>query len=72
MLLSQAQKRVLIWLGKGWQAQPARGDVFTINGGGARQGLDCRRVTLNALRDRGLVEQLPCGSWGATALGKED
>lgn len=68
--LSQAQKGVLKWLGKNWRAVPRSGDVWIINGGNSRQGLDCRSKTLEALEERGLTEKDQYGAWVATEAGK--
>lgn len=64
--LTDAQKRVLRWLGKGWSAQPAGGAAWTVNGKRI-----CNTDTLAALLRAGLVEQDACRCWQATEAGRD-
>jgi hypothetical protein len=71
MKLSDAQKRVMKWLGKGWTSVPGGGMSIHVNG--ARI---CNVDTLKPLERMGLVEQLTqdghklVGQWQATQAGK--
>lgn len=58
MQLSEAQKRVMKWLGKGWIAEP---------GNGARI---CNVDTMMALYRMGLAQKDDRGCWTATASGR--
>lgn len=70
--LSEAQRRVMHWLGRGWTSEPGAGMAIHING---------KRVsnvdTLFALERLGLVEQITqaglkrVGQWKATEKGVE-
>lgn len=62
--LSEAQRRVLRWLGNGWQASPGGGSALVVNG--ARI---CNTDTMMALQRVGLVKRDDQGCWKATAKG---
>ena len=71
MKLTDAQKRVMKWLGNGWTSEPGPGASIHVNG--ARI---CNVDTLHALERLGLVEQRAVdgrklsGAWQATQAGK--
>ncbi len=65
MQLSEAQKRVMKWLGKGWTAEPGNGASLKINGERI-----CNLDTMMALYRMGLAQKDDRGSWTATASGK--
>lgn len=62
--LTEAQTRVMKWLGHGWIAYPAGGSAVTVNG----QRL-CNVDTLMALSRLGLVTQDDDRCWAATEAG---
>ena len=70
--LTDAQKRVMKWLGHGWESEPGAGMAIHVNGKRI-----CNVATLFALQKMGLVEQitrdslLRVGEWKATEDGKE-
>ena len=64
MKLSEAQRRVLKWLGNGWKATPGGGSSLVVNG--ARI---CNTDTMMALQRAGLVERDELGCWKATTEG---
>lgn len=70
--LSEAQRRVMKWLGKGWRTEPGAGMAIHVNGKRI-----CNVDTLHALERLGLVEQLvvrgcrAIGEWQATQAGRE-
>lgn len=70
--LSEAQRRVMKWLGKGWKSEPGAGMAIHVNGKRV-----CNVDTMYALRRLGLVEQLTVhgreavGEWQATQAGRE-
>lgn len=70
--LSEAQRRVLKWLGYGWTSMPGSGMAIHVNGKRI-----CNVDTMFALQRHGLVEQLSQGSlklvgqWKATEAGVE-
>lgn len=72
MKLTNAQKRVMMWLGKGWTSEPGAGTSIHVNGSRI-----CNVDTLKALERMGLVEQRShsgrqlVGEWQATLAGKE-
>jgi|AntDeeMinimDraft_5_1070356.scaffolds.fasta_scaffold13140_2 hypothetical protein len=68
--LSPVQIEVMKWLGKKWSAQPSHGELWTINGGSARQGVTCTTRTLSALEKYGLAVTDEHGCWVATDAGK--
>lgn len=67
--LTSKQVSVMKWLGKKWRAEPSHGEVWTINGGSSRQGLDCSTRTLRALERHGLTTMDEYGCWIATDAG---
>lgn len=64
--LTQAQLRVMKWLGKGWEAQPGSGSSLLVNG----QPL-CNIDTMMALYRQGLAAQDDQRCWRATESGKK-
>lgn len=70
--LSEAQRRVLMWLGKGWVSEPGAGMAIHVNGKRI-----CNVDTMYALQRHGLVEQVNdhglnlVGQWKATEAGAE-
>lgn len=70
--LSEAQRRVMKWLGYGWTTEPGAGSSILANG----QRI-CNVDTLMSLQRMGLVEQLEgagpngklVGQWKATKEG---
>lgn len=68
--LSEAQRRVMKWLGYGWKTEPGAGMAIHVNGKRI-----CNVDTMYALRRHGLVEQLTdngrnlVGQWKATESG---
>lgn len=50
MKLTNAQKRVMMWLGKGWTSEPGAGTSIHVNGSRI-----CNVDTLKALERMGLV-----------------
>lgn len=70
--LSDAQTRVMKWLGKGWTSVPGSGTAIHVNGKRV-----CNVDTMCALERLGLVEQMvihgrkAIGQWHATPAGKE-
>jgi len=63
--LTQAQMRVMKWLGKGWEAQPGAGSSLLVNG----QRI-CNTDTMMALYRQGLAAQDDKRCWRATESGK--
>ena len=68
--LSPIQLEVMKWLGKKWSAQPSYGELWTINGGTAQQGVTCTSRTLRSLEKKGLTKEDDFGCWVATDAGK--
>lgn len=64
--LSNAQRRVMKWLGYGWEGQPGPGSSIMVNG----QRI-CNIDTITALQNAGLVEQDDSHCWKATKEGQE-
>lgn len=64
--LTEAQKRVLKWIGKGWNANPGAGSSVMVNGVRI-----CNTDTMMALYRSGLVNKDDQGIWSATAKGKD-
>lgn len=50
--LTEAQRRVMKWLGYGWEGQPGAGSAVMVNGKRL-----CNTDTMMALQRAGLVEQ---------------
>lgn len=63
--LTDAQKRVMSWLGKGWSARRAYGSVIEVNGMRI-----CNVDTMMALERQGLVVKDKDDQWTATESGK--
>ena len=72
MKLTDAQQRVLKWLGHGWESEPGAGMAIHVNG--ARI---CNADTMYALERFGLVERKEVdgrkaiGEWKATRAGRD-
>jgi len=70
--LSEAQRRVMKWLGYGWTSEPGAGMAIHVNGKRL-----CNVDTLFALERHGFVEQIArdglkqVGQWKATDAGSE-
>lgn len=70
--LSEAQRRVMKWLGHRWKSEPGAGMAIHVNGKRV-----CNVDTMHALERLGLVEQLTVhgrkaiGEWQATQAGRE-
>lgn len=70
--LTDAQRRVMKWLGYGWESEPGAGMAIHVNG----QRI-CNVDTLSALERMGLVEQKVLagrklvGEWKATEAGRQ-
>lgn len=68
--LSEAQRRVMKWLGYGWTSEPGAGMAIHVNGKRI-----CNVDTMFALQRLGMVEQLKdrgltlVGRWKATEAG---
>lgn len=68
--LSEAQRRVLKWLGYGWSSEPGAGVAIHVNGKRI-----CNVDTMFALQRQGFVEQIErnglklAGQWKATEAG---
>jgi hypothetical protein len=68
--LTDAQRRVMKWLGHGWTSEPGAGMAIHVNGKRI-----CNVDTLHALERMGLVEPLvvngrkSIGEWKATQAG---
>lgn len=62
--LTEAQKRVMKWLGHGWTAEPANGSAIHING--QRR---CNIDTMMSLKRAGYVVQDDLRCWKATPEG---
>lgn len=63
--LTEAQKRVMTWIGKGWNARRSHGSAIEVNG----QRI-CNADTMMALYRKGLAQQAVDGTWTATDSGK--
>jgi len=63
--LTEAQKRVLKWIGKGWTAEPGVGSAVLVNGMRI-----CNIDTMTALYKAGLAIKDDRGCWSATDSGK--
>lgn len=72
MKLTEAQRRVLKWLGHGWESEPGAGMAIHVNG----QRI-CNVDTMVALSRLGFVEQKmtgghkAVGEWKATQAGRD-
>jgi len=63
--LTDAQARVMKWIGKGWTGEPGAGSAVMVNGKRI-----CNVDTMTALKRHGLVMQDELRRWVATAEGK--
>ncbi len=63
--LSETQKRVMKWIGKGWTACPGIGSSITVNGSRI-----CNVDTMIVLQRMGLVQKDAQGYWSSTESGK--
>lgn len=63
--LTEAQKRVMRWLGKGWRTNPGPGSAVMVNGKRI-----CNIDTMMALYRAGLASKDEQGCWSATESGK--
>lgn len=63
--LSEAQKRVMKWIGKGWTTEPGPGSTVYVNGSRI-----CNTDTMMTLYRAGLAEKDGRGCWSATPAGK--
>jgi hypothetical protein len=63
--LTDAQKKVMKWLGHGWEAQPGAGSTIIVNG----QRI-CNTDTMKALERAGYAEVDLQRCWKATTAGK--
>lgn len=63
--LTEAQKRVMKWLGKGWCTSPGPGSSVMVNGKRI-----CNTDTMLALYRQGLATKDNQGCWAATPSGK--
>lgn len=63
--LTEAQKRVMGWIGKGWQTVPGPGSSVMVNGKRI-----CNIDTMMALYRAGLASKDDQGCWSATESGK--
>ncbi|MBV7542213.1 hypothetical protein [Acidovorax sp. sic0104] len=63
--LTQAQTRVMKWLGKGWGTEPGAGSAVMVNGTRI-----CNTDTMMALQRGGLVAMDAEGRWTATESGR--
>jgi len=63
--LTEAQQRVMSWIGKGWTARRSHGTVIEVNGKRV-----CNVDTMMALSRMGLAQQEQEGTWAATDSGR--
>lgn len=63
--LTEAQKRALKWIGKGWRTEPGTGSSVMVNGKRI-----CNTDTMMALYRAGLASKDDQGCWSATESGK--
>ena len=63
--LTEAQKRVLRWIGHGWSTEPGAGSAVLVNGKRI-----CNTDTMMALYRAGLASRDDRGCWSATASGE--
>lgn len=64
--LTEAQKRVLKWIGHGWTTEPGAGSAVMVNGMRL-----CNTDTMMALYRAGLAAKDERGCWSATDSGKK-
>lgn len=67
--LTEAQKRVMSWIGKGWSARRSHGTVIEVNGERICN-VDTMMALSLALSRTGLAQQAQEGTWAATDSGK--
>ncbi|MYM92644.1 hypothetical protein [Duganella vulcania] len=65
MELTDAQRRVLQWIGNGWTTEPGGGARVLVNGKRI-----CNTDTMMALARAGLAVKDDRGCWSATGKGK--
>ena len=63
--LTEAQRKVMKWLGYGWKAEPGAGTTLVVNGNKI-----CNLSTMTALERAGYVESDAQMCWRATPSGK--
>ncbi len=63
--LTEAQKRVLRWIAKGWRTEPGAGSAVMVNGKRV-----CNTDTMMALSRAGLASKGERGCWSVTESGK--
>lgn len=63
--LTEAQKRVMAWIGKGWTTEPVPGSAVMVN-----DKRICNTDTMMALYRAGLAIKDDRGCWAATESGK--
>lgn len=63
--LTEAQRRVMSWIGKGWQARRSHGSAIEVNSQRV-----CNIDTMMALYRKGFAQQAADGTWTATDSGK--
>lgn len=63
--LTAAQRKVMKWLGYGWEAHPGAGALLMVNG----QSI-CTLSTMKALERSGYVEKDDQSCWRTTASGR--
>ena len=63
--LSEAQKRVMKWIGKGWSTEPGAGSAVMVNGTRI-----CNVDTMKTLSRMGLASKDELGCWTSTPYGK--
>lgn len=66
MKLSEAQKKVMNWIGQGWTGEPGVGASIHINGKRV-----CNVDTMMVLLRSGLAQKDSSGRWTATETGKD-
>lgn len=63
--ITEAQKRVLRWIGHGWTTELGAGSAVMVNGMRI-----CNADTMMALKRSGLASKDALGCWSATDSGK--
>lgn len=63
--LTDAQKRVMKWIGRGWQTEPGAGSAIHVNGKRI-----CNVDTMMSLQRLGLASKVDEYHWAATPAGK--
>ena len=62
--LSEAQRRVLSWIGKGWRTEPGPGNSIMVNG-----KRTCGTDTMMSLYRLGFAQKVDLNCWAATPGG---